>query len=473
MSTSLREEMTITRSKLAKLTLEPDQLEAVKRMIAEPTKACLNASLMGTGKTLMGVEVAKGIGAKTVLIVGPLNTFWGWHDTIQRQNDYKANGLNKIDSSKANSGNMYNLATGVEGWYFIGREYFRTKDWSKITPDLVLVDECHFAQNRNSKSHKTLMKLKAGFKVSMSGTPYGNKFEGFWAVSRWLWPSYEKIIPKSFWAWVDQWCNTEWSPFTQYNVMGEYKPGEFAKSLPCYIRLTPKEDIEVVQEVRYVDLVPAQKKIYDKFQTDLVVWLKDNPLIAEVPIATRIRLRQITLAVPSLSPEGEVYFEEEAVSTKYKALLEIIQDSPDEHMFILTDSQKYAKIVANRLNAKFGEGSAFEWSGKASQKQREIAKKAFMEGDTKYIVAVIPAIAEGVDGLQEVCSTIVWLSKSDSNILNQQVQDRIRRRGQKEVVKVYDIVARDTYDEGQLSSLVEQQIIMNATLRKEKNVKDE
>jgi SNF2 family DNA or RNA helicase len=67
----------------------------------------------------------------------------------------------------------------------------------------------------------------------------------------------------------------------------------------------------------------------------------------------------------------------------------------------------------------------------------------------------------------------VWLSKSDSNVLNQQVQDRIRRRGQKDVVKVYEILARDTYDEGQLSSLVEQQIAMNATLRKEKNVKDE
>ena len=88
-------------------------------------------------------------------------------------------------------------------------------------------------------------------------------------------------------------------------------------------------------------------------------------------------------------------------------------------------------------------------------------------------MAVIPAIAEGVDGLQDVCSTVVWLSHSDSNVLNQQVLDRIRRRGQQKLVKVYDIVARDTYDEGQLSSLVQQQLSMNATLRKESNVEDE
>jgi superfamily II DNA or RNA helicase len=140
-------------------------------------------------------------------------------------------------------------------------------------------------------------------------------------------------------------------------------------------------------------------------------------------------------------------------------------------MLLLTDSQKYARLVARRLN-KSSE-IAFEWSGKANQKQREDAKQRFLSGKLKYIVAVIPAIAEGVDGLQDVCSTVVWLSHSDSNVLNQQVLDRIRRRGQKQLVKVYDIVARDTFDEGQLSSLVQQQLNMNATLRKESNVKDE
>jgi superfamily II DNA or RNA helicase len=131
-------------------------------------------------------------------------------------------------------------------------------------------------------------------------------------------------------------------------------------------------------------------------------------------------------------------------------------------MLLLTDSQKYASLVATRLGA-----DAFEWSGQANQTQREAAKQKFLRGELQYIVAVIPAIAEGVDGLQDVCSTIVWLSHSDSNLMNQQVIDRIRRRGQKNVVKIYDIVARDTYDEGQLSTLLQRQLDMNATLRKE------
>jgi superfamily II DNA or RNA helicase len=414
---------------------------------------------MGSGKTLMGVELSKTINAKSILIIGPLNTYWGWWDTIQRQTDYKST-IRKIDSTKSGKEAEADLQANVAGWYFIGREYFRMKDWSKVIPDLAIVDEAHFMQNRNSKSFKSMMKLKAGFKLSMSGTPFGNRFEGAWAVTRWLWPD---VIPKGFWSWAMDYCVLGFSAFTRYDITGEVEPGKFANSLPCYVRLEPDHKLEVMEETRYVDLMPAQKKIYDKLEKDLVVWLENNPLVVEVPIATRIRLRQITLAVPILDEEGNVVFADDAKSTKFQALKEIIDDNPDEPMLLLTDSQKYANLVATRIGP-----DAFEWSGKANQKQREQAKQKFLAGELKYIVAVIPAIAEGVDGLQDVCSTVVWLSHSDSNILNQQVLDRIRRRGQKNIVKVYDIVARDTYDEGQLSTLVQRQLDMNATLRKEK-----
>lgn len=426
-------------------------------MATEPTKSVLNASLMGTGKTIMAVEVVKSIKAKSVLIIAPLNTYWGWYDTIQRQNDYQED-VHRIDSSKQGKIAVQEFLSGKSGWFFVGREYFRTLDLSKVRPDAVLVDECHFAQNRASKSFKALKTLNAGFRLSMSGTPSGNRFEGFWAVTRFLWKD-TNIVDKSFWRWVEKYAETAYSPFAGVEIVREKVAGAFVKSLPCYIRLEPNHNLEVVEETRFVDLTPAQRKIYDKFEKDLVVWLGDNPMIAEVPIAARIRLRQITLAVPTIV-DDMVTFADDAISTKFKALKEIIDDSPDEPMLLLTDSQKYAKLVATRL----GE-DAFEWSGQATQAKREIAKQAFLNGKLKYIVAVIPAIAEGVDGLQNVCSTIVWLSHSDSNLMNQQVIERIRRRGQKNIVKIYDIVARDTYDEGQLSNLVKRQLEMNATLR--------
>ncbi len=450
----------MSRAKLPKLFLEQDQELAVEKIIGEPTMAALNASLMGTGKTLMATEAAIRLGSKTALIVAPLNTYWGWADTIQRQTDYAVPELRKIASGVAGKKALADLASDVPGWYFIGREYFRSKDWSKIRPDIAIIDEAHFAQNRNSKSFKALKTLNPKFRLSMSGTPAGNRFEGFWAVSRWLWP---KHIPKSFWAWVYDWCELGYSPFSKHEIIGEKDPGAFVASLPCYIRLEPSHNLEIVEEIRYVDLLPAQRKIYDKFEKDLVVWLGENPMVAEVPIAARIRLRQITLAVPTINEEQQVVFADDAKSTKFQALQEIIEDYPDERMLILTDSQKFAKLVADRLNSPHK--VAFEWSGTKSQKQREAAKQAFIRGDCRYIVAVIPAIAEGVDGLQDVCSTMVWLSHSDNSLMNQQVFDRIHRRGQKDIVKVFDIVARDTFDDPQRESLLQKRLAMNASLR--------
>lgn len=457
------------RQQLAPLTLEPEQLEAVTRITTETTMAALNASLMGSGKTLMATEVALRTGSKVILIIGPLNTYWGWYDTIQRQTGYSAF-VRKIDSSKNGKVAMEELLAGKEAWYFIGREYFRTKDWSKVkTIDYAMIDEVQSFQNRNSKGFKALKTLTAKRRLAMSGTPFGNRFEGAWAVTKWLWKDH---VPNSFWQWAQQWCELGFSPFTKYEITGEKNPGAYIANLPCYVRIMPNHNLEVVEETIFVDLVPAQKKIYDKFQKDLVVWLKDNPLVAEVPIAARIRLRQMTLAVPSLDDEGGLIFEDDAVSTKWNALSDLIDDN-DEPMFILTDSQKYARIVTNRLNQKFKSEVAFEWSGQANQNQRETAKQAFLSGKLKFIVAVIPAIAEGVDGLQNACSTVVWLSHSDNNLLNQQVLDRIRRRGQQNTVRVYDIVARDTYDEGQLDTLLERQLQMNATLRGGQHGSDE
>jgi hypothetical protein len=451
--------------RLSKLTLDSKQKKVVEKITSAPTMAALNGSAMGTGKTLVATEVALGIDSKTRLIIAPLGTYWGWYDTIQRQTNY-ASSIVRIDSSKAGKDAFTNLLANKSGWYFVGREYFRTLDWSKIKPDIVIVDEVHAFQNRNSKGFKTLMKLQPKFKLALSGTPFGNKFEGAWAITRWLFPA---TTPKSFWAWVKQWCLTTYSPFSQVEIIGEAKPGEYAKSLPCYVRLEADDKLQTVTEVRYVELAPAQRKLYNKFERDLVVFLNDNPMIAEVPVAARIRLRQITLAVPSIDNDGTVHFEENAQSSKYKALKEIISDNPEDKMLILTDSQKYAKIVVSRLNGSSAEPLAFEWSGNANQTQREEAKQRFIKGKLQYIVAVIPAIAEGVDGLQEVCSTVVWLSHSDSNVLNEQVLDRIRRRGQKEVVKVYDIIARDTFDDPQLETLITRQLEMNKSLRKGEN----
>lgn len=431
------------------------------------------ATQVGGGKTLIAIEVAKRLGTATNLVIAPKGTHKrAWEQTIKRQIPNAR--VAYINSTKAGKEAFVAMERGDAGWYLISPEFFRSIHWHGITPDLAVFDEVHRASNRKSNTAKMLHTLKAKRRIGMSGTIAGNKIEGFWSVLRWVYPD---VAGRSFWNWVEVYCKTEMDYFAGKTVVGEVQAGAIVGSIPCYIRHLKREqccefhpqgiDYELppmTTEVRTVQLSAEQKRIYKKLEKDLFVWLGENPLAVEVPVAARIRLRQITLGVPSIDADGVVGFAEDCKSTKMDEFFQIISDHPvGEQMLVLTHSQKFANVVTKRL---VGAGfTAFEWSGIKSQAARDEALTAFIAGEVQFIVAVISAIGEGTDGLQEAANVMVWLSKDDNRLLNEQAAGRLDRRGQKRSVLSYEIVAEDTYDEGQLSNLVEKQLQMNASLR--------
>jgi superfamily II DNA or RNA helicase len=448
----------------------PDQEEAIQRMLEEPTRAALNASVMGAGKTVKAVEVAKRLGAQTILLIAPLNTRLGWQVTFARQGVELP--FRWIKNSKDGKASLSDWEWQQPGIYFVGVEYFvrlgweqsgkRSAIWSR-GPDLALFDEVHRSQNRKSKTHKTLRQLKAGYKLAMSGTPTGNSFAGAWAVTKWLWPD---LIENSYWNWVERWCATEYDHFAPSGkkIVGEKEPGRFFNSLPCYIRIESEIDAELQEEQVYVELSAQQRKAYNELEERMVTWVKERPLVVEFPISLRARLRQATLGMFSIDDDDNVTFENDCKSSKIDAMFEVLENSFDgEPALILTDSRKFANVVVHRLGeAGF---TALPWHGEVSQTKRQEAKEAFVGGSCKYLVAVISAIAEGVDGLQNGTRNILWLNRSDNRILNEQAMKRIHRQGQTESVRSVEIVAFDTYDSGVLSSQIQAALEMNKTLR--------
>ena len=450
----------------------PYQERDIENLVAHDGTGVI-ATQVGGGKTLVAIEVAKRIGTGTNLIIAPKGTHKrAWEKTILRQIPEAS--VRYINSKKEGEKAFVDLQHNVPGWFLISPEYFRKIHWANITPDLAVFDEIHRASNRKSNTAKMLHTLKAKRRLGMSGTIAGNNIEGFWAVIRWIYP---EVAGRSFWAWANSYCEVIQDYWAGKVITTEKRPGAITASLPCYIRHLKRDaccdfhpegmdsDLpSVVIKERSVELNAEQKRIYKKMEKDLFVWLGENPLVAEVPVATRTRLRQITLATPSIGPEGEVFFEPDAKSTKIDELFSIISDHPkDEPMLLLTHSQKFASVVVDRLR-KSGR-TAFEWSGQAPQRDRDVALEEFISGKIQYIVGVIAAIGEGTDGLQERCSVMVWLSKDDNRILNEQAMGRLDRQGQKRAVISYEIIAEDTYDSGQLSNLVLKQIEMNKSLR--------
>jgi len=317
------------------LTPTAEQAKAIKKIQSEPTRSALNGSTMGAGKTLIAVEVAKGIGAETILIIAPLGTRLGWKVTFERQGVELP--FKWISSSKDGKQARSDWDWQLPGIYFVGVEYFtrlgwegtkvRSKMWTKV-PDLVLFDEVHRSQNRNSKTYKTLKQVNSGFKLSMSGTPTGNKFEGAWAVTKWLWPD---SVNNSFHGWANAWCEFEYNHFAPggKQIIGEVEPGAYFNSLPCYIRIESELTVELDEDIQYVELLPAQRKAYNQLEKEMITWVEGNPLVVEFPITLRARLRQASLGMFSVDADGEVTFDNDCKSSKIDAMLDILKNDWD------------------------------------------------------------------------------------------------------------------------------------------------
>ena len=78
-----------------------------------------------------------------------------------------------------------------------------------------------------------------------------------------------------------------------------------------------------------------------------------------------------------------------------------------------------------------------------------------INGDVRVIVAQHEAMSEGVDGLQRVCHTEIWLSQSNSLVINEQATGRLNRQGQTTVVNRFLIQATNTVDDRVLGRLQE------------------
>lgn len=467
---------------LEPLVLRPEQQAAVDRIVDEFTCAAVVPGELGSGKTVVSVEVARGLGAEITLIFGPKSTRLGWERTVTRQ------GLGPFyflsNKNKAGKDNQARLKAGEPGFYFATRDWARLQDWRKLAPkgvDLYVQDECHTLANRKSKGVRSLQhfyngairpKLKRGYTLLLSGTPWGSTFEGAYSVTQVAWPDW---VDPSFPRWREQWCETRYDHFApdHVGIKGEKNPGAYADSLPCYVRLPAPVQAAPIEEDIWVDLLPAQAKLYRQFEAEGFTWLKENPLAAELPIVKRIRLRQLLLGVASIrtatrrkrdKETGEmytetyeqVYFEEDAESAKLDALQEFIEDHPDEQLLISTDSQRFAEIVAKRIGG-------FEHTGAVSDVARERAREEFEHGKLKHLVVHPGTLADGTDGLQHNCHILVVLSESDQLVTNIQLIGRLRRPGQTKPVVIVRIRTVGTVDDDQAETLLNRELQMRAS----------
>lgn len=473
-----------------RLTLRPLQSLHAQQVMRKP--ASLIAQPLGAGKTAVAVEAVYtefagqyGRGPR-ILVVAKGNTRYGWERAVRRTyQDYTNDRLfRRIDSTKPGKDAMTALWAGEPGWFIVTWEYFTLRPahfWDKLDVDVIILDEVQRMQNRKSKTWGHVQRIgKNSKRIAMSGTPGGNKMEGLWTTLRWLFPEDDNsslyTTPRSFWRWVGDWLTAEEDEWMGFVVVGgeRFDSGTMLSYYDSYIRESDPVNVQEPNEIIVdVPLSTVQKKLYAQTEKEAVVWLNTvdpatgrKPMVVGLPLETRIRLRQITLGEPVLDEVGKVTYTWDMNSSKIDAALEILQSElePGEPVLMFTHSRSFAEAAAERLTR---EGyPAWAWVGGTSETQRQAAVSSWGQPDgPQVIVAVVEAIAEGIDGLQLVCNNEVWLSESENMLMNVQARGRLPRPGQLKMVNRWRLIAAGTYDEGIVASHIQRLLDLNASLR--------
>ena len=478
---------------------DEQQEQAIAVMSGTDSGAALNGSGTGQGKTVMALRTALNRGAKRLLIIAPPNTFENWASTSEAIGGPKivfcGNAKLGNTSAKEAKANMELAQAGEDGWFFVGREMFNKQNWTRVpqtykdgTPkihsktgkqivrvrradawdknrkyDMAIFDEVQICSNKSNNTADSWNHLQADFKLAQSADWFGSKLENQWTIAKQLWPDWMKINQAEF---IDEYLTTEYDHFAwnKKKVVGEQWPGFFASTLPCYVALPPAVE-KPEPERRYVDLTAPQRKLYNEIEDLMVAEIEGDYLVIELPMHLRMRLLELSLGMFGIekqevkNADGElelkttIRFDEGAPSSKLDEVKSIMRDYPNEHFIILTHSQKFAEKAAKDLGG-------LPYTGKQSESQKEANKQAFMRGDVNVLVGT-SAMAEGLDGLQEVCRNCVIMSRPDVIYKTEQFIGRIARRGQTRQVNVWEIVARNTLDVGVLSEKLEKALKLN------------
>ena len=429
------------------------QKEDVEKLKNEP--ACLIANDMGTGKTYEAIardEIFRELWhspiAKRTLVIAPLTVLPSWQKHFMSLTNLPVISVDPKSRSKSFE-DFLSLGDAV---FLIHWEALRVfPELSEVYWFHIIADECHRAKNRKAQQTRALKKLKSVFRSALSGTPVVNRPDELWSILNWLKPSEYK----GYWKFYNRYVDFEIIyPQGFHKITGPKNELELQKTLsPFMVRRLKKDVLKDLPDKYYttvwVNLGSKQRKAYKAMARDMVAWVgahEDAPLVAPVVIAQLIRLQQFAIAHMEEVAGG---FGMSEPSAKLDAIMQILEDNPEEQIVIFSQFKQAIGLLGKRLEDK---GISYGTiTGDVSDKTRAQVIEDFQEGSIRVFAGTIAAGGIGITLTS--ASTAIFIDRSWSPAINLQAEDRLHRIGQKNAVQIIDIMANETIDLGRQQRL--------------------
>ena len=311
--------------------------------------------------------------------------------------------------------------------------------YDDITFACQIIDEAQYIKNSNTKAAKAVKSVQASFKLALTGTPIENRLSELWSIFDYLMPGFLYSY-KKFKSDIEQ-------------AMVQQGDGQVADRLrrmvsPFILRRLKKDVLtdlpDKIEENVLIPLGGEQRKVYDArvalLRKDLRKQTSEEFRTSKIKVLSELtRLRQLCCD-PAL-----VYENYDAGSSKTDMCMALVQEAVDGGHKVLLFSQFTS--VLHRLIPILEENgiSYLSLTGSTSKEQRISLVDRFNADDTSVFCISLKA---GGTGLNLTSADIVihfdpWWNVSAQN----QATDRAHRIGQRNVVNVYKLIAKDSIEE--------------------------
>lgn len=331
------------------------------------------------------------------------------------------------------------------------------KELNRVDFKTVIIDEAHRIKNPQSKQTRAVWAVAHQHSVrqrwALTGTPLANHPGDLWSI-------LHAISPQEFPVrghFIDRYCLQSWNAFGGLDIVGlnPANRAEFDKLLDPRFRRMPKALVldqlpPKIRTTRWVDLTPAQMKIYRQVAGQVVVNVEGVNAVVKDDLSARIRHMQIASSMVKI--DGDVWTPCEP-SPKLDELELVLEEHGDRPIVVCAEQRKIIDLAARRLDKlRISYGLI---TGAITEYERKLTLEEFQAGKLRVLLFTLKAGGTGLT--MTAADTIVFLQRSDSMIDNKQAEDRVHRIGSEvhESIHIIDIVARDTVEEKQIVSLTE------------------
>lgn len=413
------------------------QIEGITYMINHGN--CINGCECGTGKTMQSILYVEVLDLFPCLVICPSSVKSSWLKEWKQWNPNRT--IHVIDSKDGENTDWKADVTIINYDYLYKRgsskeeiklRYSRSlsKKWGTV-----ILDEIHLCKNPKSLRSRSVKKIvKKSTKVlALSGTLIMNRPQELINVLDIL-GRFKEIFP-SLHYFLYRYCNAKKTRFG-LDCSGASYTLELNSIIShyCYFRKSKRDVLIELPDVinQTVNCSITNKKEYKQAENDLIKYLEGIDIDAAERALKAEHLVKIS-NLKRLSLEGKLNFIEQF-------LKDWIESNEDDKIIVFGTLKEPLK----QLHQKFKDESELVIG--ESTTEDKMNKVERWKEKKQILFANTATLSTGVDGLQKVCSNMIFIEYPVGPTDLEQAISRLERMGQKNSINVYFLLSDETID---------------------------